>query len=93
MRKFLLTLAAGTAGALLLGASVPYARTLSGHIKVVNTQGHSATQRLARAEAPFRQAPKMKEAPANAVEVPFTHTLGKSESVTSTYLPFDVNGD
>lgn len=93
MRKFLLTLAAGTAGALLLGASVPYARTLSGQIKVVNTRGHSATQRIARAEAPFRQAPKMKEAPANAVEVPFTHSLGKSESVTSTYLPFDVNGD
>ena len=61
MRKFLLTLAAGTAGALLLGASVPYARTLSGQIKVVNTQGHSATQRIARAEAPLRQAPKMKD--------------------------------
>lgn len=39
------------------------------------------------------QAPMTKEAPANTVEVPFTHDLGKGGTEVKNYTDINVNGD
>ena len=64
-------------------------RLTGGSVKTINVQGHSVANRKA-----LQKSPAMRTAPENSFEVPFTHSLGKSESaVTPLYLPFDMDGD
>lgn len=57
-------------------------------VKQMNTLQHAAT---ARPAAPARMA---KEAPANAVEVPFTHNLGKNgPAIVANYTAINANND
>ena len=57
-------------------------------VKQMNTLKHTAT---ARPAAPVRMA---KEAPANAVEVPFTHNLGKNgPAIVANYTAINANND
>lgn len=89
-RYLLLTLAA--AGILSAGATVPLFRATSpsgSGIKEINTRQHAVT---ARAEV-SKTVRIAAEAPANAVEVPFTHDLGKAGSEIKNYTSINVNND
>lgn len=74
-------------------AATPVLRTSATRTKVINTTGHHAT--LRQETMPVVMTPATAdEAPADAYEVPFTHTLGKSEATnTNRYMAFDVNND
>lgn len=91
MRKFLLAIAV-FASALAAGATAPQersvSRTMSG-LKEINRVQHVSAPRP-KAAAPMRAEA---EAPANAVEVPFTHDLGKNGAEVKNYTVFDANGD
>ena len=61
----------------------------------VTSQGAIRQMRAPRqhmATAPA-QIPVAKEAPANTVEVPFTHDLGKGGTEVKNYTSINVNGD
>ena len=57
-----------------------------GSIRQINASGHKCVNRptLRKAQG---------EAPANAVEVPFTHDLGKGGTEVKNYTEINVNGD
>ena len=84
---FAVLLALGTA----IAVSAPPVRTLGGKVKeTCRTERKSVNPRL---DAP---SPRAKAAPANAVEVPFKHTLGKADAdkpYTDLYVAFDSNND
>ena len=84
---FAVLLALGTA----IAVSAPPVRTLGGKVKeTCRTERKSVNPRLAAL------SPRAKAAPANAVEVPFKHTLGKAEAdkpYTDLYVAFDSNND
>ena len=80
------------AGTLIAGAGPadlhPGGRSQTG-LKEINTKHHAATPRIVR-------APQLRlegEAPANAVEVPFTHDLGKNGTEVKNYTSINVNED
>lgn len=77
--------------AMSLSAQQPYQRITgagAGSIKTLNTAGHSL-----KAKPKTMLAAKV-EAPANAVEVPFTHDLGKNGSAeTANYTIINVDND
>ena len=77
--------------AMSLSAQQPYQRITgagAGSIKTLNTAGHSL-----KAKPKTMLAAKV-EAPANAVEVPFTHDLGKNGSAeTPNYTIINVDND
>lgn len=60
----------------------------SAQSRQINTAGHQTA--LHKTLSPAKAAG---EAPANAVEVPFTHDLGKSSTVVSNYTHADANND
>lgn len=62
-------------------------------LKQLNTVPHRTV--MAPQKAQTVQAPALfaAEAPANAVEVPFTHDLGKGGTEVKNYTAFNVNGD
>lgn len=89
MRKLLLfTMVA--AGTLLASASAPElrsaSRTASG-IKEINRAQHAVLVQAAASKV------KRAEAPANAVEIPFTHDMGKTGTEIKNYTFIDANGD
>lgn len=91
MRKYLL-LTMAIAGTLIAGASNPDRHAgLSSRsgLKEINRQHHAATPRIERA----RQLRVAGEAPANSVEVPFTHDLGKAGTEVKNYTSINVNED
>lgn len=63
------------------------ARPTGKNIRQFNAAGHASTQR----RAPLLRMPA--EAPANAVEVPFTHILGKGCPEAANYTEINSNGD
>lgn len=93
MKKFLL-LAAIIGCTLTSGAQQPYERSgkaTTGQIKQLNQRPHFLNDRMAK--APARAAA---EAPENAIEVPFTHGLGKDSDkldIVKQYTIINVNGD
>lgn len=91
MRKYLL-LTMAIAGALIAGAANPDrhggTRAPSG-LKEINRQHHAATPRIES----VKQLRAAEEAPANSVEVPFTHVLGKAGTEVKNYTALNVNND
>ena len=91
MRKYLLVTLA-LAGTLIAGAGTaerhPGMRSQTG-LKEINTMHHAATPRVERATRLRIEG----EAPANAVEVPFTHDLGKAGTEVKNYTSINVNED
>ncbi|MBD5366116.1 MAG: hypothetical protein HDR82_03740 [Bacteroides sp.] len=91
-KTLLLTLA--VAGALMAGAAGPEtrsgSRTISG-IKEINRDNHAATARIEATKIvrPFAAG----AVPANAVEVPFKHDLGKGGSEVANYTDINANND
>ena len=59
-------------------------------LKEINVSHHAATPRAANTDKARRT---MAKAPENAVEVPFTHDLGKAGSEVKNYTAINVNGD
>ncbi|MDE6486952.1 MAG: choice-of-anchor J domain-containing protein [Muribaculaceae bacterium] len=88
-KRTLLCLAVATA--MSAAAQIPASRGASAtplQVKRINTLQHAAT---ARPAAPKRVAG---EVPANTVEVPFTHNLGKDgPAEVANYTSVNVNGD
>lgn len=88
MRKLLL-LAAVVAGSLLAGATAPLQRSTSTHtgmLKEINRLQHNVTPRQSVKKV-------VGEAPANTVEVPFTHDIGKAGTEVKNYTIINVNKD
>lgn len=79
--------------ALSASAAAPQTRATgrsAGALKALNTSGHALAARTAEPARPMRAE---SDAPANAVEVPFTHTLAKNASENQYYTIFDANND
>lgn len=94
MRKLLLTAATIFASVSLMASGLPV-RSIGGTAKKLNRESHhSAAREAVKAtnSAPATFKP-MADAPANAIEVPFKHTLGKNDAETALYTPIDVDGD
>lgn len=94
MRKFLLTAAALIVSASMMASELPV-RSIGGSVKKLNSESHhSAAREAVKAtnSAPATIRP-MVDAPANAIEVPFKHTLGKNDAETGLYSVIDVDGD
>lgn len=95
MRKFLLTAAYTALGCLTVWSGTPQrsiSPTSSGKARVLNTTEH----RIALGhKTPVVQAtfPVTATAPANAVEVPFTHDLGKGGAEVKNYTSVNANND
>lgn len=91
MKKYLL-LTLALSGILTAGAAAPMLRSAKPEgagLKEINRNHHSATPRADLAQARRVAA----EAPANAVEVPFTHDLGKAGTEVKSYTNINANGD
>jgi len=86
MKKAIMALSAAM---LIFGPTLnaePPSRTLGGVLKTINRQ--------ARQQRPAPKPRAEAVAPANAVEIPFKHTLGKGEAdITNLYTQIDANGD
>ena len=61
----------------------------------VTSKGALRQMRAAHQQVPDArvQIPVAKEAPANTIEVPFTHDLGKGGTEVKNYTDINVNGD
>lgn len=80
------------AGSLIAGAANPdirFASRTQGGLKEINRQHHAVTART----QPLKAARVAAEAPENAVEVPFTHDLGKAGTEVKNYTNINVNDD
>lgn len=89
MKKFLLF--AMMASVMLAGNAALPERTIIGQSHQMKSIGSAADRQQAR-KAVRRAAAKDADA-ATAIAVPFTHSLGKNESITSEYIVIDANGD
>ncbi len=88
MKKMLLMVCALMASIIVSSASVPLARTTAKGMKEVNSLSHRTSP------AAVRHIIAQQDEPADYYEVPFKHTLGKSESeITNKYIVIDANGD
>lgn len=97
MKKFLLLIIA-VVGVAVLRAQVPYERIATSpaavKAKQINNKGHQATRRVAK--APQTVPTGIETVPLNAIEVPFTHGLGKGSQDVETvkkYTVIDGNKD
>lgn len=91
MKKYLL-LTLALSGILTAGAAAPMLRSAKPEgagLKEINRNHHAATPRADLAQV--RRVAT--EAPANAVEVPFTHDLGKAGPEVKQYTHINANGD
>lgn len=97
MKKALLIMFA-LVGVLALGAQTPdrrlQATSALAKVKQINREGHRATP-VPPKKADARRSVQG-DAPENAIEVPFTHGLGKDTNfpdLTTAYTAIDANGD
>lgn len=88
MKKLLLAVITASTAILSIAASQPYERSRGGDMKEIG-RATSGRVSLLRAKAKL-----LDETPAGAIEVPFTHSLGKGEAdITNLYIAVDANGD
>lgn len=97
MKKILLLIIA-VIGVAVLRAQVPYERIATPpaavKAKQINSKGHKATRNIPKVMGMKTQ--RVAEAPANAIEVPFTHGLGKDSNfpnLKTEYTAINANND